>query len=82
MLFGGLAIDVCSDLRIYDAGENKWEKPQLKALKKGFEVAPRYGHSLHAFSNQLIVYGGASQYILKLKCRQTLSDIRILDLGK
>jgi hypothetical protein len=81
MLYGGLASNVCNDLRVYDGGENKWTKVGIVEQGYGYSVSARFGHSLHLYNNKLIIYGGSGKYIDKLKCRQTLSDVRILDLS-
>jgi len=77
-------MDVSSDIRIYNQSYNKWEKVEYERANEKynvFEMEPRYMHSLHLFKNYLIVYGGGGEYMEKLKCRKSFSDLRILDLG-
>jgi hypothetical protein len=42
----------------------------------------RFGHTMHLFKNQLIVFGGGGNYIEKIKKRESFNDTHYFNIGR
>lgn len=75
IVFGGMGAKRFNDIHeISLSGLGKWKKTEIKS---NFYEAPqeRFGHSMSLYKNFLIVFGGAGNYIEKLKVHESYKDV-------
>jgi hypothetical protein len=78
-MFGGQSSISFNDLRQLDP--YKWEWTTLKADNIGHDIHKRFGHSLNAYKNSLITFGGGGSYLQKLKRRETYNDVFMYEIA-
>lgn len=63
----------------FDLDKRKWSELQPRST---YQPTTRYGHSLNATAKELILFGGVSEFKVKLKDRCYYSDISLFDIQR
>ena len=71
-LLGGQAQHQMNDFRLYNPATREWTCISSDGT---LPVCPRFSHTISVFKNQLVIFGGAGQYLKKLKKRETFNDV-------
>ena len=79
LTFGGLGACSFNDVHEFPIYGNKWKKVEIKSFDYD-KPNPRYGHSMVLYKDLLVIYGGAGNYIDKLKVHESYGDIRFYNI--
>lgn len=77
-LFGGFSRDIYNDMRVLDLNKLRWRLISLPYNKP----SERFNHSMIAYKNKLVLFGGAGSYIQSIKMRLNYNDIQVFDTQK
>lgn len=79
IVFGGMGARRFNEIHEISISGNKWKKVEIKS---NFYEGPqeRFGHSLVLYKNYLVLFGGAGNYIEKLKVHESYKDVRVYDI--
>lgn len=86
-LFGGFAQERYNSLLLYHPGWNLWKKVEVKKnsiAHSTFEsIVPngRFYHSMNIWKHNIIIFGGAGDYIKRLKARESFNDLWIFNIS-
>ncbi|KAL4426431.1 hypothetical protein ABPG74_004448 [Tetrahymena malaccensis] len=77
-LYGGFGFQLFNSLYQFSLKDYEWKKTETKGFY-GNQTG-RFGHSSNLYKNQMVVFGGASEYSTKLKNRAVMNDVWMLNL--
>ena len=72
-LIGGVSRSISKDVNVLNLSEKTWRKIE----NSGEENEPRFGHSTVIYENNLIVFGGGTNYDYKHKLRECLNGVHV-----
>ncbi|EAR82399.2 kelch motif protein (macronuclear) [Tetrahymena thermophila SB210] len=77
-LFGGFGFQLFNSLYQFSLKDYEWKKTETNGFYGN--QSGRFGHSANLYKNQMVIFGGASEYSSKLKNRAVMNDVWMLNL--
>ncbi len=78
-MYGGLGKDILNDLCRLDVERLRWSR--LRLAGKDSMESGRFGHTMCAYKNQLLIFGGEENYDESTKMRFCYNDVRVITLA-
>jgi Galactose oxidase, central domain len=72
-LIGGVSRSISKDVNTFSLASRKWHRQETA----GQENEPRFGHSSVKYENNIIVFGGGTNYDIKHKLRECLNGVHM-----
>ena len=72
-VFGGFSRDIYNDTRAYDQGTKTWKLIQYEPGQRVPDK--RQNHTMIAYDNKLILFGGSGPYMPSVKMRASYNDL-------
>ncbi|KAL4463779.1 hypothetical protein ABPG72_022833 [Tetrahymena utriculariae] len=77
-LYGGFGFQLFNSLYQFSLKDYEWKKTETNGFYGN--QSGRFGHSANLYKNQMVIFGGASEYSSKLKNRAFMNDVWMLNL--
>ncbi len=72
-MFGGMSQAALNDLKVLDP--SSWEWKAFLQDNIANPISRRFGHTMNAYKDYIIIFGGGGQYIQRIKRRETFNDV-------
>jgi hypothetical protein len=79
-VYGGIGSQKFDHFNEYDMNEQRWFKFMPKNTNYTDLPAKRFGHTMCAFQDYFVLFGGCGNYSKKTKIHESFNDVKIFDL--